>query len=259
MALRLYKDAVMAGYIEWTIPGIPLDQEGMSQPACSPALPQARTGPHPAPSRPPSQAFRSSQTSHVPYSQHMQTSSSTPRHTRTAHPRGRALEPHGPSNSPSAHSWHPTSSSGGRPNPSFIPGVARLQSDLLMHPSNTIIDIPDHEEEDLSLSQRLSQACSSAKPLFQSASQPLHVRQAAVSRPQAKQQQPVNAEDVLSVMEFTHCSYAKAQKVLHQLQAADTCNVINCCVHGKAAQHRLDAFKGLGRRTSTPALACLNV
>lgn len=204
MAIRLYKDAALAGYIDWRIPDIQLDPEGMSQPAPSPALPQARAAAPQALPRPPAQAFRSSQASHASHSQHMHSCSSLPTSNGRSQAKGRALEPQGPSNSPS---WEPPSTS------RAIPGVSRLQSDLLMHPSSSIRAFP--EEEELSLSQRLSQSQALSQTLSQSASQPLHDRQAAASRPVAAQQlkRKHNEEAILMVMEAADCSYDKAQEV----------------------------------------------
>lgn len=176
MAVRLYRDAVQSGFIDWRIPGIPLNPEGMSQPASSPALPQA----HAAPSRPPSQAFRPSQGSHASHSQHLQPSSSLPGSNGHSHPSSRAFEPAGPSNSPSAAGWNPPSASRARPNPSY-------------------------EEEDLSLSQRLSQGQS----FSQSASQ--HGRPSPAAQQQAVKDRKEG--NILQVMQITDCSYAKAQRV----------------------------------------------
>lgn len=203
MAVRLYKDAVRSGFLDWRIPDIPLDSEGTSQPASSPALPHAQA----VPSRPPSQAFRPSQGSH---SQHLQSSSSLPRSNGQSHHRGRAFEPAGPSNSPSAAGWNPPSSSGARPNPSSVSEVNRLQCDLLVHPSSSFRGVPD-EEQDLSLSQRLSQGQSCTQTLSQSASRPLH------GRPSPTAEQPAvksrREEDILQIVQITDCSYAKAQRV----------------------------------------------
>ena len=204
--MRLYQDAVHSGFIDWRIPDIPLDSEGISQPAYSPALPHAQ----PAPSRPPSQAFRPSQGSHASHSQHVQSSSSIPRSNGQSHPRGRAFEPAGPSISPGATGWNPPSSSRARPNPSSVSGVNRLQCDLLMHPSSCLRGIPE-EELDLSLSQRLSQEQSFSQTLSQTASQPLHGRPSLIAEQPTVQD--CREEDVLQVMQITDCSYAKAQRV----------------------------------------------
>lgn len=231
MAVRLYRDAALAGFIDWRIPDIPLDPESASQTAFSPALPHAQ----PAPSRPPSQAFRPSQASHASHNQHLQSSSSLPRSNGHSHARGRAFEPEGPSNSPSAAGWNPPSSSRARPNPSSASGVSRLQSDLLMHPSTSFRGLPE-EEEDLSLSQRLSQAQSLSQQLSQSASQPLHGRPLT-------QQPPVRDRkeaDVLQVMQITDCSCAKAERVsvillscvicVHACSIIDMRHPVSACV-----------------------------
>ena len=204
MAVRLYRDAVRSEFIDWRIPDIPLDPEGMSQPASSPALPLAKT----APVRPPSQAFRPSQGSHASHSQHLQSSSSLPRSNGQSHPRGRAFEPAGPCSSPSTAGWNPSAASRARPNPSSVSGVNRLQGDLLMHPSISFRGVPE-EEQDLSLSQRLSQGQSFSQTLPQSASQPLHSRPS----PTAEQRASCREDNILQVMQITDCSYAKAQRV----------------------------------------------
>lgn len=203
MAVRLYRDAALAGFIDWRIPEIPLAPEDTYQSAPSPALPHVQ----PASSRPPSQAFRPSQASHASHNQHLQ-SSSLRRSNGHSHDRGRAFEPDGPSSSPGAAGWNPSSSSRARPNPSSASGVSRLQSDLLMHPSSCFRGLPE-EEEDLSLSQRLSQAYPSSQQLSQSASQPLHGRPPTQQPPVVSRKK----EDILQVMQITDCSYAKAQKV----------------------------------------------
>lgn len=206
MAVRLYKDAVQSGFIDWRMPDIPLDSEGMSQPAYSPALPHAQ----PAPSRPPSHAFRPSQGSHASHSQHLQSSSSIPRSNGQSDPRGRAFEPAGPSNSPRAAGWNLPSSSRARPNPSSVSGVNRLQCDLLKHPSSSFRSVLE-EEQDLSLSQRLSQGQSFSQTLSQSESQPLHGRPSSVAEQPAVKTR--REDDILQVMQITDCSYAKAQRV----------------------------------------------
>lgn len=178
MAVGLYRDAVQSGIIDWRIPDISLDPEGMSRPAPSPA--QA------APSRLPSQAFRPSQGSGASHSQHRPPSSSLPGSNPHSHSRSRAFEPAGPSNSPSAAGWNPPSSSRSRPNPSY-------------------------DEEDLSLSQRLSQGQPFSQPLSQSASQPLHGRPSPAAQQQAVKDRKEG--NILQVMQITDCSYAKAQRV----------------------------------------------
>lgn len=200
MAVRLYRDAALAGFIDWRIPEIRLDPEGTYQNVPSPALPHAQ----PASSRLPSQAFKPSQASHACHNQHLQPSSALPR----SYDRCRALEPEGPSNSPGAAGWKASSSSRDRPYPSSASGVSRLQSDLLMHPSSYFGGLHE-EEEDLSLSQRLSQAYPSSQQLSQSASQPQHGRPPTHQPPVISRKE----EDVLQVMQITDCSYAKAQKV----------------------------------------------
>lgn len=217
MAVRLYRDAVLSGFIDWRIPDIPLDPEGMSQPASSPALTHAQA----APLRPPSQAFRPSQGSHSSHSQHLQSSSSLPRSNGQSHPRGRALEPAGPCNSPSTAGWN-LSSVRARPNPSSVSGVNRLQCDLLVHPSSSLRGVP--EEEDLSLSQRLSQGQSISQTLSQSASQPLHGRPSPMAEPPAVKSR--REHDILQLMQITDCSYAKAQRVSQPLlSCAHSCNL----------------------------------
>lgn len=206
MAVRLYRDAVQSGFIDWRIPDIPLDPEGMSQPASSPALPHAQA----APPRPPSQAFRPSQGSKASHSQHLQSSSSLPRSNGQSNPRGRTFEPAGPSNSPSAAGWNPPSSSRAMPNPSSVSGVNRFQCDLLMQPSSSFRGVPE-EEQDLSLSQRLSQGQSVSQTLSHSASQPPHGRPSPMAtQPAVKSRRE---EDILQVVQITDCSYAKAQRV----------------------------------------------
>lgn len=192
MAVRLYRDAVQSGFIDWRIPDIPLDSEGMSQPAPSPALPHARA----APSQLPSQAFRPSQGSGASHSQHVQPSSSLPGSNGHSHPRSRAFEPAGPSNSPSAAGWNAPPPSRARPNPSY-------------------------EEEDLSLSQRRSQGQSYSQPLSQSASEPLHGRPSPAAQQQAVKDRKEG--NILQVMQITDCSYAKAQRV--------SAFAVKVCVH----------------------------